>query len=122
LWERKFAKYCDETPGILHWASEEFFIPYVSPVDGRIHRYFPDFMIEVRQTVGVKTFIIEIKPKRQSQPPDPKKRKTRRYLSEAITFAVNQAKWAAAEHFCRERGYTFQVVTEDELFGKGSIV
>lgn len=111
-------KYCDDTPGILRWASEELAIPYISPVDGKPHRYFPDFIIEVDSTSGRKFFMIEVKPKVQVAPPKPRSRKTRRYLSEAATFAVNQAKWQAAENYCRERGWKFLVLTEEHLFGK----
>ncbi len=49
LWERKFMVYCDNNENILEWGSEEFFIPYISPVDRRVHRYFPDFMIKVKE-------------------------------------------------------------------------
>ena len=66
-WERKFFVYCDTTPGVLRWASEEFHIPYVHPVDRRVHRYFPDVLMEVRTTTGAQTFLIEIKPKAQTE-------------------------------------------------------
>ena len=116
LWERRFAKYCDDTPGILHWSSEEVVIPYVKPTDGRVHRYFVDFWIEVQSTSGLKRFLIEVKPKSQTAPPK-KKRQTRRYLAEVMTFATNKAKWQAADEYCRQRGWTFLVLTEDHLFG-----
>jgi hypothetical protein len=117
-WERRFCRYCDDTPGILRWSSEEFHIPYRKPTDGHVHRYFPDFYIEVKTADGgVKTFVIEIKPKVQTAPPKPR-RKTQRFLSEVATFAVNKAKWLAAQEFCSTRGWTFLVLTEDHLFGK----
>lgn len=119
LWERKFAKYCDETAGILRWSSEEIVIPYVSPLDGQTHRYFPDFLIEVQSQTGVRHFLIEIKPRAQTQPPKPRKRK-RKFLEESATFAKNQAKWAAAQDYCRKRGWHFLVLTESDLYGKGS--
>lgn len=117
-WERTFFRYCDDTPGILKWSSEEIIIPYAKPTDGQTHRYFPDVYMEV-QTVGgiTKKFLIEIKPKMQCLPPKPRK-KTHKYLSEAATFMVNQAKWAAAKKYCAARGWTFLVLTEDHLFGK----
>lgn len=116
LWERGFMKYCDETPGVLKWASEELFIPYVSPVDGRIHRYFPDFMLEVQSTSGVKRFVIEVKPKAQTELPVPSKRKMKRFIMESATYAINQAKWNFAKAWCETQGITFLVFTEDVLF------
>jgi len=115
LWERSFAKYCDETPAILHWGSEEFCVPYISPVDAKPHRYFPDFFLEVRAATGIQKFVIEIKPKYQTVVPVKRKR-TQRYLTEVMTFAVNQAKWEAATAFCQKNGFTFLVLTEDDLF------
>jgi hypothetical protein len=114
-WERRFFTYCDGTPGILRWASEEFHIPYLSPVDQRVHRYFPDVWMEVQTPDGLKTYLIEIKPKAQTEL-RPVKRKTRKFLREAAVVAVNHAKWDAAKEFCRNRGWTFQVLTEDHLF------
>ena len=70
LWERKLMVYCDYTDAILEWGSEEIIIPYRSPWDCRIHRYFPDFYIKVKQSSGaIKKFIIEVKPKYQTKPP-----------------------------------------------------
>jgi TnsA endonuclease N terminal len=109
LWERQFMRYCDETSAIRRWASEEFYVPYVSPVDGRIHRYFPDFMLEVQAADGVKKFVIEIKPKYQTAIPRERKRQSRKYLAEV-------AKWDAAKEFCAKQGLTFLVLTEDDLF------
>jgi hypothetical protein len=117
-WERGFMRYCDDTPGILKWASEEFFIPYVSPVDGQLHRYFPDFFLEVQSATGRKKMVVEIKPAHQTSMPSPKSRKTRKFLAEVATFAVNQAKWAAAKEFCLKQGMEFVVLTEHELFQK----
>lgn len=109
-WERKFCKWCDSNPNILEWASEEFFIPYRSPIDNRVHRYFPDFLIKVREQTGnIKTYVIEVKPKRQTKPPN------RKNLYEIKTYAVNQAKWKAAKEFCDDRKIEFKIVTESEL-------
>lgn len=114
-WERGFMRYCDETPGVLRWSSEELRIAYVSPIDGKLHTYFPDFAIEIKTLAGVKKFVVEIKPFRQTKPPEPR-RKTKKFLMEAATFAVNQAKWQAAKEFCDTQGWTFLVLTERELF------
>ena len=115
-WERKFCNYCDTNPNILKWASEEFSIPYVSPVDNRVHRYYPDFLIEVRETSGkIKKYVVEVKPLKQTQPPKQGKRVTKSFLYEAKTYAVNQAKWKAASEFCLDNGVEFKIITEKEL-------
>ena len=116
LWELKFMKYCDDNSNILEWCSEEIVLPYRSPIDNRIHKYFPDFYIKVRQNDGkVKKMIIEIKPKKQCVEPVPQKRKTKGYIFEVYEYAKNQAKWKAAKNYCLDRGYEFKVLTEDEL-------
>ena len=116
LWERKFMVYCDLNENILEWGSEEIVLPYRSPVDGRVHRYFPDFYIKVKESTGrIKKMIIEIKPKRQCSPPSKPKKQTKGYLREAFEYAKNQAKWEAASEWCKDRGYIFKVFTEKEL-------
>jgi hypothetical protein len=116
LWERKFMVYCDTKETILEWSSEEKCIPYRSPVDNRVHRYFPDFIIKVKESNGsIKKYVIEIKPKRQTAPPPKPQRQTKKYLYEAYEYAKNQAKWEAAKEWCADRGYEFKVLTENEL-------
>ena len=118
LWERTFMKYCDTNENILEWFSEEIAVPYRSPIDNKIHRYFPDFYIKVKESNGsIKKYIIEIKPKKQTVEPIPQKRKTKGYIYEVYEYAKNQAKWKAAEEWCADKGYEFKVLTEDELFG-----
>ena len=116
LWELKFMTYCDTNINILEWGSEEIYMPYRSPVDNRIHRYFPDFYIKVREKNGtIKKYIIEVKPQRQTKPPAKPKRQTKGYLREAFEYAKNQAKWKAANEWCLDRGFEFKVITEKEL-------
>ena len=116
LWERKFMKYCDLNENILEWGSEEIALPYRSPIDNKIHRYFPDFYIKVRESSGeIKKCIIEIKPKKQTVEPIPQKIKTKGYIYEVVEYAKNQAKWKAAEEFCKDRQWEFKVLTETEL-------
>jgi len=116
LWERRFMVYCDTTDAILAWASEEVIIPYISPLDNRIHRYFPDFFIKVKQKdQTIKNMLIEIKPKAQCSPPKTPKRKTKNYLNEVKTWGVNQAKWKAAREWCADRKFEFKLITENEL-------
>ena len=116
LWERRFMKYCDHNQNILEWGSEELALPYRSPIDGRIHRYFPDFYIKVKESTGqIKKYLIEVKPKRQTVEPAVQKRKTKQYIYEVVEYAKNQAKWKAAKEFCKDRLWEFKIITEDDL-------
>ena len=115
-WERRFCRWCDLNENILQWGSEEFYIPYISPVDNRVHKYFPDFIIKVKESTSqIKTYVIEVKPKKQTKPPTKKSRVTKSYLYEMKTYAVNEAKWKAAQEFCADRLIEFKIITEDEL-------
>ena len=116
LWERKFMVYCDKNESILEWASEEIAIPYRSPIDNRVHKYFPDFYMKVKERGGrVKRYVIEVKPAKQTKPPVKPKRQTKGYIREAYEYAKNQAKWKMAREFCADRQWEFKVVTEKEL-------
>ena len=115
-WERRFCRWCDLNDSILEWGSEEFYIPYLSPIDNRVHKYFPDFIVKLRENSGrIKTYVIEVKPKKQTRPPKPGKRKTKSFIYETMEYAKNQAKWKAAEEFCADRMIEFKIITEDEL-------
>lgn len=116
LWERKFMKHLDENTSIIEWSSEEIQIPYISPLDNRRHRYFPDFYIKARNPDGtLKEMIVEIKPKKETKEPTKKKRITKQYITEVTTWGKNQAKWKAAEEYCADRGWQFMIMTEDHL-------
>ena len=114
LWERKVMVYCDKNDAIIEWGSEEVIVPYLSPMDGKIHRYFPDFYMKVRQADGsTKKFIIEVKPKSQcKQPVKNPKRRTTKWFNEVKTFAINQAKWKSARELCDDKGMDFKIFTE----------
>ena len=108
--------YCDTNENILEWGSEELALPYRSPIDNKIHRYFPDFYIKVKESNGsIKKYLIEIKPKKQTVEPQVQKRKTKGYIYEVYEYAKNQAKWKAAKEFCEDRQWTFKILTEDDL-------
>ena len=116
LWEKKFMNYCDKNKNVIEWNSEEIAIPYRSPLDNRIHRYFPDFYMKVRESNGIiKNYIVEVKPLKQTAPPKKPKRQTRGYIREAYEYARNQAKWKVAREYCKDRQWEFKVVTEREL-------
>jgi hypothetical protein len=116
LWELRLMRYFDEHPSVLGWGSEEVIIPYRSPVDNRIHRYFPDFIVKMREASGaVTTLVIEVKPDKQTKAPVKKTEKSRRYINEVLTYGVNQAKWRAAEEFCKDRNWKFKIMTEHDI-------
>ena len=115
-WERNFMVYCDTNPNIVKWSSEEVKIPYRSPIDRKVHTYYPDFWIKVKKHDGsLQQLLIEIKPKKQTKPPVLSKQKTNRYLYEVKTWGVNQAKWKAAIRYCNRKKWTFKLITENEL-------
>ena len=118
-WELQFMGLLDKNPNVLQWASEEVVVPYKSPLDNRWHRYFPDFIVRMRDRDG-KTVVkmIEIKPRSQSVPPEVRKdgqRITKKYLREVATYGVNNAKWEAAKEFCADRNWEFVVITEADI-------
>ena len=116
LWERKFMCYCDLNDNILEWGSEEFFIRYRSPLDNRVHRYFPDFYIKyIKSNGSICRSIIEVKPDKQTRPPKKPKRQTKGYLYEVTQYVTNEAKWDAAKEFCKDRLWEFRIFTEKEL-------
>ena len=100
-WELKFMNYLDRQPDVISWSSEEVIIPYKSPIDNRFHRYYPDFWVKTLKGES----LIEIKPKRQTQPPKENPKHRRRYLKEVKTWGINSAKFAAAEQFCKSKGW-----------------
>jgi len=115
-WELKMMKYLDDRKEIVSWGSEEIIIPYRSPIDGKLHRYFMDFIVTKINNKGLKeTALIEVKPKSQTQPPKKQQKITKRYLNEVTTWGVNEAKWKAAEEYCKDRGWAFYIFTETEL-------
>lgn len=114
-WERKLMVFLDNSPSVLFWGSEELVIPYMSPVDKQIHRYFPDFIIKYKNKHGeIKNAVVEIKPHKETQPPKGK-RMTKFLAEEYKTYAVNTAKWTAAEDWCKRKGWDFIIMDEYSL-------
>lgn len=112
-WERLFMDWLDSNPDVAKWESEEFNIPYISPVDDRQHRYFVDFKVTFANGT---TLLIEIKPAHQTVKPVLKKNKKQHTLLEEVkTYSVNYAKWKAAEKYAEQRGMKFAVFTEHTL-------
>lgn len=115
-WELKFMSWADQKESIVKWRSEETIIPYISPIDNKYHRYFVDFQIQVRDKSGrLQTYLIEIKPERQTKPPVKQQKVTKKYVKEVIEWGKNEAKWKAADDFAKDRGWKFVILTENEL-------
>lgn len=116
-WERKFCVWCDLNENVISWASEEIFINYYNPIKKRPSKYFPDFVIKLKEKNGeIKTYVVEVKPKKQTVKPKTPTRKTKSWLYEMKTYEENKAKWSAADEWCKDRKIEFKVITEDDLF------
>lgn len=116
LWELKFMKWCDGNLSILEWGSETVIIPYVSPLDKKVHRYFVDFFIKVADKEDkIQKYLIEIKPEKFTKPPAIPKRKTKQFIDEVFQYGVNEAKWKAAFEYCEDRKMKFIILTEKDL-------
>ena len=118
-WELKFLRYLDHHPNILEFSSEEHVIPYISPLDGKYHRYFVDFHFKVlTKEKEIKEYLVEIKPHSQTIEPRKPKRITESYVNSVKTYLVNTAKWNAAKKYAEKNGMSFIVITENHLFLK----
>jgi hypothetical protein len=114
-WELRVMMFLDENKHITNWASESISIPYRSPLDGKIHQYIPDFFVVYQNKHSRQIAeVVEIKPKKQSLVES----RVASAKDRAIV-AVNHAKWASAMAWCKAQGYTFRVITEDDLFRNG---
>ena len=116
LWERNAFRWCENNPKVKLWNSEEVVVPYVSTVDKKLHRYYVDLLIQMEDK---KTYLIEIKPKKETQPPKKRSRKTKKYVNEQLTYIKNNDKWEAANKFAEHNGWKFQVWTEETLKNLG---
>ena len=120
--EFRLMKFLDSNDNIIKWASEEFFIPYKSPIDGKMHRYFPDFWIKKKTVEGnINEALIEVKPYSQTKPPTGKNKMTakgklsRTYITEVKNWGINSSKWEAATSFCKKKNWDFIIMTEKDL-------
>ena len=115
-WETRFASWCDKNPSVVKWSSEETVIPYRCSTDNRIHRYFIDFKITVKdKNNNVKTYLIEVKPAKQTIPPIYPGKRTQRYSGESLAYMKNTSKWKAAIEYAKDRNWEFKLITEQEL-------
>lgn len=118
-WEYRVMKYLDQSEKIMAWNSEEVVIPYRDPWTDRPRRYFIDFWIAVKSSGGVKEYLVEVKPYKQTIPPIPPKinnvKALKRYDREKNVYIRNQTKWKAAMRACEAMGHSFIILTEREL-------
>lgn len=115
LWERHCFKWCDSSSEVVRWSSEEVVIPYLYEVDKRYHRYFMD--LKIVYSTG-RTVLVEIKPEKETKPPVGQRR-TKKYITEGLTYVKNMNKWIAAQEYAADRGWHFEIWTEKELQAKG---
>lgn len=113
--ELKFFRFCDDNNNVLKWSSEDIVVPYISPVDGRMHRYFVDNFIVIKEGDVVKKYLVEIKPYRQTKPPATKYKKRQHILYEQKQWAVNTSKWKSARQYAKKQGWEFILITEKDL-------
>ena len=66
----------------------------------------------------IESMILEVKPASQSAPPEKRSKVTKSYIREVMTWGVNEAKWNAAVEYCKDRSWTFKVITENDIFKK----
>jgi hypothetical protein len=110
-WEVTCMKFFDSSSAVIRWGSEEQVIPYYSPVDNKVHEYWPDFFVEYRDKEGnVLREVVEVKPRHESEEQFAKSDRSKAAL------IVNEAKWKAANIFCESRGMKFRVITEHSIY------
>lgn len=115
-WELKLFRWCDTNPNVLEWGSESIVIPYESPIDGKVHRYIVDAVVKLKTSEGLKKYLIEVKPYKQTiEPQNTPGKQKKTLVYEQLTFLQNKAKWQAAKHFAQKHGFEFTILTEKEL-------
>lgn len=114
-WELKMFMWAEANNNVLKWNSEEVVVPYISPFDGRPHRYFVDMYVEIVENGRMVKKLYEIKPNSERFLPKKPKRITKGYINRLKTYAINQAKWKAAYKYCEEKGINFSLITEKQL-------
>lgn len=113
-YELEMHGFLDSNERVLRWSSEGLIIPYIKPTDGRVHRYFPDYWVEyVNKDGEILQEIIEVKPKSQTRAP---RGNSKYLLHEQKTWAINNAKWAAAVEYCKKHNMKFRIITERSVF------
>lgn len=114
--ELKFMRWCDRNPKVLKWGSETVTVPYRSPVDNRMHRYFIDNVVIIQEGNTIKKYLVEIKPDKQTRPPTTHgNKKETTILYEKATWDINTAKWESARQYAKTIGFEFIIITDKDL-------
>jgi hypothetical protein len=116
LWERQVFRFCDDNDAIVRWSSEEVVVPYRCKTDNRVHRYFVDLKITFKNG---DTYLVEIKPKKETVEPKKRATKSKGYLTEVLKYVKNISKWESADEYAKQRGWKFEVWTEETIRGMG---
>jgi hypothetical protein len=114
LWERRVCKFLDENANIIKWSSEEIVIPYLNPIDKKIHNYYPDFLVQFDDGNKINTWLLEVKPFKQTFLKENSSKK------EKTTWLINSSKWNAAKNYCIKNNMEFKILTEKEIFTNGT--
>lgn len=115
--ELKVMRWFDDNSNVISWGSESVVIPYYSPIDEKTHRYFVDFVVNLKTKEGnVKKLLIEVKPFKQTIKPvlSPYKKPTT-LIYENRQYILNQVKWETAREWAKKKGYEFLVLTEKNI-------
>lgn len=113
--ELKFFRFCDLNTNVIKWGSENVVVPYLSPIDNKVHKYYVDNLVFIKEGDTIKKYLIEIKPDAQTRPPTIKYKKKAHLIYANKQYAVNKAKWIHAEKFCDKHGLEFKIITEKDL-------
>lgn len=115
--ELKMMTLLDKSPSVESWNYERIVIPYLDKTrHGTKHNYYMDFKVVMKTNEGPKTFLIEVKSKKETEPPKKSKRKKpETYKKEMETYIRNKCKWKAADIAAKRNGWNFRIFTEDNL-------
>lgn len=114
-WELNMMLFFDNNKSVLKWASESIAIPYANPLTGKRANYIPDFFVVYQNKHGKQLAeVIEVKPKSQTSLTEAKNK------HDQLHAVVNHAKWAAASNYCKTHGFSFRIITEQQLFHNGT--
>lgn len=115
-WEKKYCVYCDTSPNVIEWTSEPFSVQYFNPIDQKLHKYYPDFLIKIKRNGVIERVIVEVKPTKYLKKPEIPKKKSKKalnaYYYQANEFIKNMAKIKAVQSACIENNLKFEIVTE----------
>lgn len=114
--ELKFFRFCDSNPNVVLWGSENVIIPYFSKSENKWRKYYVDNFVKIKEGDIVKSYLVEVKPHKQTTAPTvTKKKKKANLLYEQMQWNINVCKWDAAKEFCKKNNMDFLIITEKHL-------